>query len=394
MLIKTIWQGRLGGLRLIMMLAVFTLVGIGLVNIHASGRTSEFNKQLFWVVISLGGFSFVNLFHYRRIGETSYFWYVLTLFLLVLVLVGKKLGLDWLVPNRGGSYRWIRIYGSIMLQPSEITKLSFILALGWYLRDKENYRQFTGLIRPFMIALVPIGLILLQPDLGMSMLFFIMVFGILFVAGARIRHLISIIMIGILLSPLFYLSLNTYQRNRIIGMLHQNSNDVTFLRGNGYQLYQSKICIGSGGLTGHGLGKGIYVERPWLPERHNDFIFALIAHQWGFVGGVVILLLYGLILIGGIEIAAQQVDSFGKLLAIGIVIQFASQMFINIGMTMGVMPVTGMALPFVSYGGSSLLCNFIALGLLINVARHRPAMTWRNAFEFGEDLMPIGYRRS
>jgi rod shape determining protein RodA len=236
------------------------------------------------------------------------------------------------------------------------------------------------------LSLVPMGLIILEPDLGTVLLFLPVLFTVLFVAGARIRHLLIIMGIGIMLSPVFYLSLKDYQKDRIRGLIRQNTDDTYYLRGPGYQLHQSKMCIGSGGITGNGWGKGIYVQyRRFLPDRHNDFIFAMIGHQWGFVGGLVILLLYGIVVIGGIEMAASQSEPFGRLLGVGISALLGAQMFINIGMTMGLMPVTGMTLPFISYGGSSLLCNFLALGLLVNVARHRPHRIARQAFEFDGD---------
>ena len=177
-----------------------------------------------------------------------------------------------------------------------------------------------------------------------------------------------------------------YQRDRIKVLLKQGTDDPYWLRGSGYQLHQSKICIGSGQITGRGWGEGIYIHyKKFLPERHNDFIFSLIAHQWGFVGCLIVLGLYGLIILGGIEIASQQTDPFGRILALGISALLAVQTCINVGMTMGLMPVTGMTLPFISYGGSSLLSSLLTLGLLVNVARHRPRQIARRAFEFYDE---------
>jgi len=375
----------LGGLRLIMILAVVVLVLIGLASIYATGKTSEFNKQLFWVGLSIAGFMFVNTFHYRILGPMSFAIYLLTLILLGFVLVGKYIYPTDLVPEitGRGAYRWIR-FGPISLQPSELAKLSYILALAWYLRYRRNFRSLPGLIGPFVLTLLPIGLIILEPDLGTVLLFFPVLFSVLFVAGAKVRHLLTIMAIGLLVSPIFYLALKPYQQDRIKGLIKQNSRDPYWRLGHCFQLNQSKIFVGAGGLTGQGWKKGLYIKYLSLPDKHNDFIFALIAHQWGFFGGLIILALYGLILVGGIEIAASQVDPFGRLLAVGVSALLASQMFINIGMTMGLMPVTGMTLPFISYGGSSLLSSFLALGLLVNVARRQGHQIAPNAFEFDD----------
>lgn len=165
------------------------------------------------------------------------------------------------------------------------------------------------------------------------------------------------------------LVIQDYQKTRIIGLFKQNTSDADWLSGSGYQLHKSKMCIGSGGVMGQ-HSEGIFVKYPLLPERHNDFIFAMIGHQWGFIGCAFVLFLYLLLLLGAVEISASQPDPFGKLVAMGIATLMLCQMFVNISMTIGLAPVTGTNLPFISYGGSSLVSNFISLGLLINIARH------------------------
>ncbi len=375
-----------------MLLAVACLVAVGLACIYATGKNNEFNKQLFWLVIGLTAFIVANSVHYRRLGQISFFLFGASLFLLAVVLAGKYLHITKLVPAIGGSYRWIKLLpfdseSSIVslarIQPSELAKLSYILALAWYLRHRKNYRDFKGLLEPFIITLAPMALIILEPDLGTVLLFLPVLFSMLFMAGARVRHLLTIMLIGASLSPLFYFTMKDYQRIRIVGLFRQSSEDPYWLRGNGYQLHQSKMCIGSGGVTGQGWRSGVFVKYGrFLPDRHNDFIFAMIGHQWGMLGCVFVLGLYVVVIICGIEIAANQVDPFGQLVAVGICTLLGAQMFINVGMTMGLMPVTGMTLPFVSYGGSSLLCNFLALGFLFNVARRRDRHIYRNDFEF------------
>ena len=386
-MLTRIWHGRLGGLRLIMILAIALLLFIGLGAIHATHPPhGEDRKQLIWIALGLLAFTIANLFHYRRLGRLSYPLFILSLSLLVLVLVGKYLQLNSIVPYVRGASRWINIIpGSslVRLQPSELAKLTYILALAWYLRHRKNYRTLTGLVAPFTLTLVPMVFILLQPDLGTVLLFLPILFAVLFVAGARIKHLLAVVALGILFMPIFYYGLmENYQKERIEGLFRQNTDDPEWFRGHGYQLYQSKICIGSGRLTGHGFQLSPYVLYKPTPDQHNDFIFAIIAHQWGFRGALLVLALYCLIILCGVEIAHSQTDPFGRLLAVGITALFAAQMFINVGMTMGLTPVTGMTLPFISYGGSSLLTNFLALGLLINVARHRPYQIAPKSFEF------------
>jgi len=382
-----IWQGRLGGLRLIMLLAVFGLVAIGLLSLRGIEGKSNiwFPLQLRWLVISISVFLLLNLVPYSHLGRVSYTLFGITLGMLILIMIGKYLFPMPLIPWRNGAHRWIDL-GPVQLQPSELSKLTYIFALAWYLRLRKNFRNLTGLIGPFALTLLPMLLILWEPDLGTVLLFLPLLFSMLFVAGARIGHLAAIIGIGLLVSPVFYFSLSNYQRDRIKGLIQQDPTNAEWVQGVGYHLHRSKIYIATGELTGYAEEpvpeEGVVTRIPYLPEEHNDFIFARIAHTWGFSGAMLVILLYTLLIIGGIEIAAHQVEPFGRLLAVGISTLFAIQVFINIGMTMGLMPVTGLNLPFVSYGGTSLLCNFIALGILVNVARYRPYQLGPKAFEF------------
>ena len=403
-MLKEIWQGRLGGLRLVMLLAVLLLVLIGLVTIYAtstdlSGRkTTMFaQKQFVWLGLGFLAMAVVNLIPYRTLGRYSNHLFALSLALLFLVLIGKYLQLPRLVPSIRGATRWIQlipvdsdsfIVKAARIQPSEIAKITYVLALAWYLRHRENYRTLKGLIGPFALTLFPMVLILLEPDLGTVLLFLPILFIVLYAAGARMKHLLTFMFLGLILCPVFYYTpglMKPYQRDRIKVLWNQNTNDPYWLDDSGYQLHRSKVCIGSGQLTGRGWKLYSIARYEYPPDQHNDFIFAMIAHQWGFLGSMVVLLLYSLVILGAIEIAASQSEPYGRLLAVGIATLLAAQMFINIGMTMGLMPITGMNLPFVSYGGSSLLANFLALGLLINVARHRHLLLTRKPFEFTED---------
>jgi rod shape determining protein RodA len=301
------------------------------------------------------------------------------------------------VPEINGAHRWINLVVAgrqiLSLQPSEICKLSYILALAWYLRYRSNYRNFSALIGPFILTLLPMVMILLEPDLGTVMLMMPILFTMLFVAGAKVKHLFMIAFCAVLVSPLLWFKMNPYQQRRISCVLLQNSwiqqkaeqnprlgkilvgskfNLQQWKNDWGYHLIRSKFAIASGGVKGNGFRKGPFVKYDFLPYRYNDFIFAAIAHQWGFVGCLGLLMLYVIIIVCGLEIAANNTDPFGRLLAIGIIAVLAVEVLVNVSMTVGLMPITGLTLPLVSYGGSSLLVSMMSIGLLNNVGRCRP----------------------
>ncbi|MBN2211065.1 MAG: rod shape-determining protein RodA [Sedimentisphaerales bacterium] len=368
------------------------LTGVGLlcIRVSAGGQSAElFKKQAVWIVLGLAGFGVVNLISCRKLGEYSYILFAMSLGLLGLLLVAKYLHLETpLLPSSRGVYRWIVPFHylgvDMQFQPSELAKLSYILALAWYLRLRENYRHFWGLVGPFLLTLIPMGMILLEPDLGTTLLFFPVFLAMLFVAGARRRHLALIVLGAMLAAPvMYYGGMREYQRKRIQVLMNQESTDPYWLDNEGYQLYRSKLCIGTGGWTGHTLDEDLLSLGSRLPEGHNDFVFALIAHHWGFAGAAGVLALFEMLLLAGGWIAWRQTEPFGKLAAVGITALLATQVFINAGMTMGLMPITGMNLPFVSYGGSSMLCSFVLLGLITNVARSRSYHLFaRKPFDF------------
>jgi len=239
-------------------------------------------------------------------------------------------------------------------------------------------------------------LILLEPDLGTVLLMMPVFLTMVFVAGAKVRHLLLIVLMATLISPLMWLKMKPYQRIRISSLLLQSKwvrdkaqqhplvgkllvggrfSSKRWESDWGYHLMRSKFAVASGGARGYGFRRGPFVKYSFfLPTRtqHNDFIFSIIAHQWGFRGSLALLLLYAIVTWCGLEIAANNTDPFGRLLAVGIVAMFAVEVIVNISMTIGLMPITGLTLPFVSYGGSSLLVSMIAVGLLNNVGRCRP----------------------
>jgi cell division protein FtsW (lipid II flippase) len=413
-------KGRLVVVRLCLLAAALALVAVGIAAIYSVGHPAEpspasqtghldnlWKKQLVFAAIGVLVFIAVNLVNYRRFGAVSYWIYAAVLLLLGVLLLDRfvniGIGSVLTIPMRHGTRRWIifSIAGqSVSLQPSEICKLAYILALAWYLRYRSNYRKFTALVGPFALTLLPMVLILLEPDLGTVLLMMPVLFAMLFVAGAKVKHLLIIILMALLVSPLLWFKMEKYQRTRISSVLLQNSwirqkaeqhpmlgkilvgskfSTKQWKDDLGYHLIRSKFAVASGGAKGYGFRKGPFIKYNFLPTRHNDFIFAVIAHQWGFWGCLGMLGLYAIIIGCGLEIAGSNTDPFGRLLVVGIVAMFAVEVIVNVSMTVGLMPITGLTLPLVSYGGSSLLVSMAAVGLLNNVGRCRPFTVSRKA---------------
>ncbi len=401
-------KGRLIVVRLTLLAATLTLVAIGIAAIYSVGNPVEsspanqpgdlaglWKKQVIFAAIGVVGFIAVNLVNYRRFGALSYWIYALVLLLLGVLLLDKIVNIPF-VPVVNNARRWLR-FGTtsrfLQVQPSEFCKLVYILALAWYLRYRSNYRKFSVLIGPFALTLLPMVLILAEPDLGTVMLMMPILFTMLFVAGAKVKHLLIIVLMALVVSPLLWHRMKPYQRTRISSVLLQNSRvrqkaELNPTLGRilvgtkfsakkwkddwGYHLTRSKFAVASGRTKGYGFRQGPFIKYNLLPTRHNDFIFAVIAHQWGFWGCAILLGLFVIIVGCGLEIAGNNTDPFGRLLAIGIVAMFAVKVIVNVGMTVGLMPITGLTLPLVSYGGSSLLVSMTSIGLLNNVGRCRP----------------------
>ena len=392
--------------------AVAVLLGIGLATIYVtdthyvSGHDGPRNAARQAVFILVGAFAGILVLRvgYQTIARHAYIIFIAGVLLLLPLFFAKVLHTTFggLTAPRNGAYRWIHLPG-YQLQPSEFIKVAYLVALAWYLRYRKNYLRFTGLLIPFAISFIPLTLILLEPDLGTVLMLLPVLFAMLFAAGARLLHLGIIVLLGAAAVPLLWQKLEPYQRLRVTALLLQSDvlrqavideperfshlatrrQAVEWSAGSGYQLVQSKNAIGSGGILGHGWGEGIYASTSLLPDRHNDFVFSVVAHQWGFVGAMVVLGCFTVIVLVGLRIASATTEPFARLLAVGVVTLFATQFVINAGMAGGLMPVTGMTLPFVSYGGSSLLTNFVAIALLISVAQHRPFLLSVRPMEFG-----------
>ena len=323
-----------------------------------------FKKQIIWICFGFIVMCFSFLFHYKYLNTGSLAIYIVCICLLISVLLfGKYVG---------GSKRWIT-FGSFTMQPSELMKLSLIIIFS-SLYSKcitEKGLSFKMLAKPCLILCLPFLLIVKQPDLGTAMLLFLITASItLFV---QVEKKVFLTCTGVILAtaPLIWLfMLRDYQKTRILVFLNPDRDPL----GSGYHIIQSKIAIGSGMLTGKGFLKGTQNILSFLPEQHTDFILSVLAEEWGLIGCLTLLFLYFLFLLWGFNISYSCRDIFGSILAFGITIMIFWQIFINVGMVMGLMPVVGVPLPLISYGGSSVITNMVGIGILLNISMRRFAI--------------------
>ncbi len=338
------------------------------------------SKQLVFLLMGVGAAAVIVAPKYRWFQRASYAFMLLVLALLVFVLVPQVP--DAIVHPRNGARRWINLV-VLDFQPSEIAKIAYVFALAAYLRYRSNHRRFFGLLIPLALTFIPMGLILIEPDLGTSLLFLPTFFAMMIAAGAKLRHIALILCIGLAAAPAMYPFLQPHQKDRIVALIYQVKGDSRFVNDIGYQGDKAMTLVGSGGLTGVGAEHArdliLYNQ---LPEEHNDMVFAVIACRWGLLGALTTWLLFALLALGGIVTALSSRDPFGRLVAVGIVAMILTQMIINTGMTIGLLPITGMTLPFVSYGGSSLLVAWLMIGVLFNIALRRDRYIMRESFEF------------
>jgi cell division protein FtsW (lipid II flippase) len=370
--------------------AVGVLAGIGLLTIAATQPEKAAN-QIAFLAVALFCMAVFQTVNYARLGRWSAPFYLVSISLIALTLVGSKMGLP-IVPRINGAANWIRV-GPGSIQPAELMKVSFIMLLARYLRFRENYRRLKGLIPPLLLALLPMAMILKQPDLGTALVFIPTTIAMLFVAGAKLKHFAAFAGAGLILAPMLWLCgqagvpvlehapslVKKYQRDRVYAMF---KDDAQTLKATGYQQHYGLAAFGSGGISGKGAGNVPVGRR--VPESHNDMIFTLIGEQFGFVGSFVVITAYVVLFIAALGMAVNTKDPFDRLTAVGVTAALAGQTFLNLAVAMKVMPVTGVTLPFISAGGSSLIASFMAVGLLLNIGQHRPYLLSKEAFEFGE----------
>jgi rod shape determining protein RodA len=319
-------------------------------------------KQFTALVLGFVMLIVVATFDYRFYKVYAGFIYAATI--VALVLVRTPLG-----SSPSGAQRWFT-FGGFQLTPSEFAKIALAIMVAAVLSEIRTVEPtLTDVLRVTLIGMVPMGLVFIQPDIGTTIVLVAIVVGILVVAGTRAKHL-AVLAITALLLLFGAFQLNVikgYQLDRIRAFL-DSSNDT---QGMNYNRNQAEIAIGSGGLVGQGYLNGRLTNLDFVPEQHTDFIFTVAGEEFGFVGAAFILALFAILMWRAIRISFLSKDAFGTYLAAGIAAMFAIQMFVNVGMVIGIMPITGIPLPFLSYGGSSMLANFIAVGLLLNIHMRR-----------------------
>ena len=342
--------------------AIFFLTLLGLVTMYTfDGDNSYFEKQITWIVIALFGLiiSVIPDYRFLRQGNTTFYIYVITLLVLVLVLFfGETV--------KGAQSRFDLVFFS--LQPSDPAKLVLIAVLAKYFSKRhELIGDFRHILVSGAYAFLIFGLVFIQPDFGSAMILFSIWFGMVLVAGISFRHLAVVGIIGtVAFLGLWNFGFQEYQKDRIVTFLHPLAD----IQGTGYNAYQSTIAVGSGQLLGKGVGYGTQSKLQFLPEYETDFIFAAFAEEWGLVGVGLLFTLYGIVIWRLLYHALRGATNFERLFAVGVAILFISHFLIHIGMNIGLLPVTGTTVPFLSYGGSHLLTEFLGVGIVIAMARY------------------------
>lgn len=339
---------------------LMALIGLAVIYSASRGMTTDYaGKQFIWLGAALLALFTVVWLGYRTLLSYGYAMYALSIGLLLVVM--------FMGAVRLGAQRWIHL-GPFAIQPSEFAKIATILTLAQYLGERARNRyQTKRFLAAFFIVAFPMLLILEQPDLGTAIIFLPVFFCMLLMWGVRIRYFVIMALMGISTLPVFWTLLKGYQKKRLLVFLNPNVDPL----GSGYTAVQSKIAVGSGELAGKGYLHGTQIKLNFLPEHHTDFIFCVIAEEWGFLGSLCLLLLFCLLFVKMMHVIQRTSDTRARLLATGIISMIFFHLVVNIGMTIGVMPITGLPLPFISYGGSSLVTMFIAIGILISIYKER-----------------------
>ena len=362
----------------LLLLAVAVIIGIGLVVLNSASSHEAGNqvlKQIISICIGLVVFLISLNFEYNIFSKYYRQIYVFTILMLIAVLIFGH--------EAGGAKSWFKFPVIGTFQPSEVAKILLILSYAQFLDARRGHlNTLWELIQAFMFFVPPVLLILMQPDMGSAMVFLAIMIGMLFMAGANWKWLLGIFGGGLVAGIGYIIGiwkfgwwspLMKHQLNRFLVLF-----DSTIDRqGVGWNAWQAKIAIGNGGFFGQGIGSGTQSAGDFLPEQWTDFIFAVLCEELGFIGASVILIMFGVLLYRGIKIAMTSRDFYGSLVAIGVVTMFFFHVFENVGMNIGIMPIAGIPLPFISYGGSAVLANFMGIALLENIYMRRESLSFR-----------------
>lgn len=346
----------------LLLLFIAPIIGAGLVTMSSfTGEGDLFVRQLVWVVISLVVFFGLSFVDFRFLKQSNLLLGIYSFFVLLLILLfvfGSTIK---------GAKGWFDL-GFFSFQPVEFMKLALILILAKYFsRRHVEIKNIKHLFISGVYMIIPFALVFLQPDFGSALIIFAIWFGMTLVSGISKKHLAVVVGTGIVIFLVMWFGvLQDYQKNRILSFIHPLAD----IQGTGYNAYQSTIAVGSGQFLGKGVGYGTQSRLQFLPEYQTDFIFAAFAEEWGFVGSVLIILLYTLVIWRILRSAKYGASNFEILFALGLAIMFVVHIIINIGMNIGLLPVTGITLPFMSHGGSHVLTAFVALGILMGFRKN------------------------
>jgi len=350
-----------------LLVLILVISFIGILNIYSAGNSMDnfrqetiYIKQAQWIIIGLILIGIIICIDYRFICRFAYVIYAISIMLLLVVaLFGYA---------THGSQRWITL-GGFSFQPSELVKLTIIIALAKYFDDHMIERSYSlkELLIPFFIVLIPFLFILKQPDLGTALMLIFIAISIFFFIGIQLKSLILSVTGGFMIVPFSWFFLKDYQKERIMTFFNPENDPL----GAGYHIIQSIIAVGSGGILGKGYLKGTQTQLKFLPVQQTDFVFSVFAEEWGFLGGLILMTMFLILILWCLKIALNSRDFMGMLLSFGITILIFWEVFINVGMVLGMLPVVGIPLPFLSYGGSSMVVLMMAMGLLLNVSMRR-----------------------
>lgn len=347
----------------ILFFATLPILGAGLITMDSFvGYNYYFTKQIIWIIVSISVFFGLSFFDFRFLKRTDV---IVTLFISAMILLIGLLGLTHAIK---GAKSWLS-FGAFSLQPSDPIKILVILILAKYFSRRHiEIAHVRHIIVSGMYAFIPFVLVFLQPDFGSAIIIAFIWLGMVLVSGISKKHLITVFLLGaVSFGGLWMFAFKDYQKQRILTFV----NPLKDIRGTGYNAYQSTIAVGSGEFLGKGVGYGTQSRLRFLPEYQTDFIFAAFAEEWGFVGVVLLFIMFGIIIWRVLANAVLGSSNFEILFGMGVAIFLMSQFIIHVGMNIGLMPVTGLPLPFMSYGGSHLITEFTALGILMGMRRYR-----------------------
>jgi rod shape determining protein RodA len=356
-----------GNFEIMLLMVVFMLCGVGILTIFSavsehsqSFLQNLYIKQIIWFIVGMIMMISCFMVSYKQFDKYALGIYLFCVLLLVMVLLlGRYVA---------GSRRWL-VIGPVSIQPSELVKVAVVIMLARYYSQHVSLDglTFRELIQPALIVALPCALILKQPDLGTAGVIVLIAGTMTIFVKIEKKTLICILIMALLTIPAGWLSLKGYQKQRIMTFLQPEEDPL----GAGYHIIQSKIAIGSGMINGKGFRNGTQNALSFLPEQHTDFIFSVLSEEWGFIGSGIVLILLLLVILKGLNIAYGCKDPFGTILSVGITAFIFWEVFINVGMVMGLMPVVGVPLPFISYGGSATISVLVGMGLLLNVGMRR-----------------------